>query len=206
MLTIGEILKKEREDKKLILEDIEKGTKIRKKNLEAIEKNEWEKFSSKTYIIGVIKTYGRFLNINQEKLLAVFRREYEKKEEINFKKKIDKKYITPVKQVFRFLIFLVVFIFIIYFSWQLKMYLTPPKVEILNPKESVFKKTDKIELVGKTEKEAIITVNNEKVYPNKDGVFKISIPLNMPSNEVIVEVTGANGRKTIIKKVFKKND
>lgn len=204
MLTIGEILKKERESKNLTLEDIQKNTKIRIKNLAAIEKNEWEKISSKTYIIGIIKTYGRFLNANEEKLLAVFRREYEKKEEINFKKKINKKYITPIKQVFRFLIFLVVFIFIIYFSWQLKMYFTPPKVEILNPKESVFEKTDKIELVGRTEKEAIITINNEKVYPNKDGVFKIAIPLNTPNNEVTIEVTGANGRKTVVKKIFKK--
>jgi hypothetical protein len=84
------------------------------------------------------------------------------------------------------------------------IYFSPPKIEILSPQQSVFKREERIKLVGKTEKEAIVKVNGERVYQNKDAVFEIVIPLINPKNEVIIEVTGANGRKTIIKKIFEK--
>jgi transcriptional regulator with XRE-family HTH domain len=205
MLTIGEILKKEREGKNLTLEEIEKLTKIRKKNLEAIEKNDWRKFPSKTYIVGIIKSYGKFLQLNEDKLIAFFRRQYEKKEEIKFKETVRKTYLTPqTKKIFKILIYLIVMIFSLYFGYQLKIYFSPPRVEIVSPKENIFKKLDRIKLIGKTEKEAIININGERIYQNKDNIFKTSIPLINPKNEVIIEVTGANGRTTIIKKVFEK--
>lgn len=205
MLTIGEILIRERKDRNLTLEEIEKKTKIRKKNLEAIESNNWKKFPSKTYIIGVIKSYAKFLNLDEDKLIAFFRRQYEKKEEIRFKERVSKTYFTPqTKKLLKISIFFILLVFSLYFGYQLIVYFSPPKVEILSPKESVFKREERIKLIGKTEKEAIVNINGERVYQNKDNTFETIIPLINPKNEVIIEVTGANGRKTIIKKIFEK--
>ncbi len=205
MLTIGEILLREREEKNLTLEEIEKKTKIRKKNLEAVEKSDWKKFPSKTYIIGIIKTYGKFLSLNEDKLIAFFRRQYEKNEEIKFKERVNKTHLTPeTKKIFKISVCFILLIFSLYFGHQLVVYFSPPKVEIISPKETVFKRESKIKLIGKTEKEAIITVNGERAYQNKDNVFEITIPLFKQRNEVVIEVIGANGRKTIIKKIFRK--
>lgn len=204
MLTIGEILKSERQNQNLTLDKIENITKIRKKNLQAVENNDWKQFHSKIYIIGVIKSYGNFLGINQEKLLAIFRREYEKKEELKFKNSFKKSYFTPSQSFFRILIFFLVFIFLSYFAYQLILYFSPPYIKIVSPQETVFKQKSKITLIGKTEKESIIMINNERVYQNKDNTFKITIPLTLSKNEVIIEVTGSNGKKTILKKIFKK--
>jgi len=205
MLTIGEILRNERERKGLTLEEIEKKTKIRKKNLLAVERNDWKIFPSKTYIIGIIKSYGKILGLDEEKLIAFFRREYEKKEEIRFKEKVSKAYFTPqAKKILKISILFILLVFCLYFGYQLMIYFSPPKIEILSPQQSVFKREERIKLVGKTEKEAIVKVNGERVYQNKDAVFEIVIPLINPKNEVIIEVTGANGRKTIIKKIFEK--
>lgn len=205
MLTTGEILKEEREKRNLTLADIEKTTRIRKKNLEAIEKNDWENFSSKTYILGIIKSYGKFLHLDEEKLAAFFRREYEKKEEVRFKQKISKSHLTSeTKKMFQRMIAFILLAFFLYFGYQLKIYFSPPKVEIISPKVTVFKREEKITLIGKTEKEAMITVNGERVYQNKDNVFSVTVPLSQSKNEVIIEVIGANGRKTTIKKIFKK--
>lgn len=205
MLTIGEALKSERQKKNLTISEIAGATKIRARRLEAVENNDWRQFPSKTYIVGVIQSYGRFLGLNEEKLLAIFRREYEKKEEVFFQKGIAKKQLRPAAQrVFRGLVFLLIAIFIFYFGYQLKLYFSPPKITIISPKETIIKRKTAIELVVQTEKEAIVIVNGGRVYQNKNNIFKVRIPLTDPETKVIIEVTGANGRKTKLTKVFKK--
>lgn len=207
MLTVGEILKKERERRGLTYDLIEKETKIRKKFIQQIEDNNWQDFPSKTYILGVIKNYGRFLGLSEEKLIPFFRRQYEKQEELRFKKKVSRNYFIPrTKTVLKLTIFFILLIFGLYFGYQLKIYFTPPKVEIISPKITRFKKEEKIKLKGKTEKEAIVYINNQRVFLNDQGIFEFELPLLNPKNEAVIEVTGANGRKTIIKKIFEKEE
>lgn len=205
MLTVGEILKKERNNKNITLEEIEKATKIRKKNLENIEKSNWEAFSSKTYIIGVIKNYANFLDLKEEKLVAFFRREYEKKEEVKFNEGIKDNYLVPQTiRVFRFFLFIIALFFIIYFAYQIKIFFTPPLLEILSPKENQFKNTDKILLIGKTDKDTIINVNNDRVLLKSNNTFEVEIPLYNQKNPVIIEATGPNGKKTTINKIYER--
>ncbi len=203
MLTVGEILKRERLNKKLTIVDIEKATKIRKKNLEAVENEDWKVFSSKTYIIGIIKTYAKFLNLKEDKLVAFFRREYEKKEDLKFNEGIKNNYLIPqIRKFFQKTISLIFIIFVLFFFYQIKLYLTPPNLEIIQPKETLFKNQDKITLIGKTDKETIINVNNERVYLKNDNTFETTISLYNEKNPVIIEAVGANGKKTTISKVY----
>lgn len=205
MITVGDILKKERIKKNFTLEDIEKITKIRKKNLIALEAGDWKKFPSKMYIVGIINTYSQFLSLDSQKLNAFFRREYERKEEINFKTGVDKSKVTPQKKRnFRLLITAVTFVFLCYFGYQVKQYLTPPRVEILEPTRKEFVIEDKVELKGVTQKEVIVFVNGERVYLDKNNIFRTYISLSKAQNKVTIEATGANGRKTVLTREYLK--
>ncbi len=203
MLTVGEILRRERETKGLKLSDIEKKTRVREKFLKALEQNNWDLFSSKIYIEGIIKNYANILDLNQEKLLAFFRREYAKKEEVGFRNKISSKYLTPeTKKYLKFLVVFVFLLFAFYFGFQLKLFLSPPKVEIISPEEQTFTKKDQIEVVGKTQKEAVVTIFENRVYQNNEGIFTYNFPLKPGKNELVIEVVGANGKKTTFKKEY----
>lgn len=205
MLTVGELLKNERVKRQLTIQDVEKKTKIRKKYLDAIERNNWSIFPSKTYIYGVISSYGKLFKLEKEMLLAVFRREYEQKEVIQFKKRVGKKYLTPEAQkIVRRTVFILALLVAIYFGTQLYLYLSPPKVEILSPTKTVFTREEKIELVGKVPNESVVSVNGRQVFADKNNIFTVAIPLTDKKNPVTVEVTGANGKKTVIKKIFEK--
>ncbi|MGB4966548.1 MAG: helix-turn-helix domain-containing protein [Microgenomates group bacterium] len=205
MLTTGQILKKERERLGLTLENVEKATKIRKKSLIDIENGDFKKFASKTYVLGIIRSYGDFLNLDALKLAAFFRREYERTDESSFKQRVGKQELTSNrKRVFGFIIALVLICFGAYFAYQVKLYLTPPQISIISPTKTSYKNEQKIELVGKTEKEASVTVNGERVYTNEEYIFRTFIPLVLKENIVRIEVTGANGRKATITKTFYK--
>ena len=205
MLTIGQILKDARLKRNLTLQEVEKHIKIREKYLKALEENRWEVFPSQVYIIGIIKTYTSFLNLDTEKILAFFRRDYEKKEEINFKRRISSFYLTPdSKRIFAGAIFLIFFTLFFYFAWQFQKLISPPKITFLSPQTRYFFTEKKILIRARVEKETIVNIFGERVYPNHEGIIEYELPLKKGENPLLIELIGSNGKKAIVKEVFYK--
>lgn len=203
MLSVGQILKKAREEKDLKLLDVEKEIRIREKFLQAVEDDNWDFFSSKVYINGIIKNYSRFLGLDEGKMLAFFRRDYEKGEEVKFKTKVASKYLVPeTKKLIKFGFIIIFLIFFIYFSYQLRLSFLPPTLTVISPKQEVFKKEQKIKIEAKTDIEAEINIFGQRVYQDKNGVFQYELPLKKGKNELIIEIIGTNGKKAIIKKTY----
>lgn len=207
MLLVGEILRKTRENKKISLSEVEKQIKIRKTLLDAVEKDQWDFFSSKVYITGIIKNYANFLGLDAKKILAFFRRDYEKQDDVGFKQRISSKYLTSeTKKIAISGLVFIIALFFTYFVYQLKIYFSPPKVEIISPVSTTISKEESIKIKGKTEKESDIKIYGDRVFQNKDGIFEYDFPLKKGKNELVIEVIGANGRKTIIKKDYYRKD
>ncbi|MEO6508357.1 MAG: helix-turn-helix domain-containing protein [Patescibacteria group bacterium] len=203
MLSVGELLSNERIRKNLTLKQVEKEIRIREKMLQAVEDNDWTQFSSKIYITGIIRNYAKYLGLDPNKMLIFFRRDYEKKEEIKFKKSVSQSYLKPeTKKLFYGVLTLIVLIFFAYFTFQLKLFLSPPKVTLLSPTTTHFKNETSVKVLGRTEKDATITILGEKVYPSKDGFFEYIFPLSTKKNNLVVEVIGANGKKAVLQKEF----
>jgi cytoskeleton protein RodZ len=66
--SVGKKLREARTRRKLSLADIEEATKIRGRYLQAIENDEWDQLPSDTYARAFIRTYGRFLGLDGERL------------------------------------------------------------------------------------------------------------------------------------------
>jgi cytoskeletal protein RodZ len=202
MVSLGEIFKTTRIQKKLSLEDVEKRIKVRKKFLEAIEANNWY-FSSRIYVEGIIKNYSQILGLNTQKILAFFRRDYEKKEDIGFRKKIKKSFlVTDREKRFKLFFFVFLLVVLIYFGYQIIKYFSPPKIVILSPTKTTFINEKKIKIVGKTIPGSEINISGNKIYPDKTGKFYFDYPLTDTKNKIIIEVVGPNGRKNSIEKIY----
>lgn len=205
MLSVGSILKNEREKKGLLLSDVEKQIKVREKYLKAIEDENWNYFSSKIYITGILKNYSRVLNLDNKKVLAFFRRDYEKKEEVKFKKKVENSYLTSeTKKFLRIGLVIVTLFFVAYFVLQLKTYFSPPTFTLLFPTVSSFTIEKKVKIVGKVEKDTSVTISGERIYQNKEGIFNYELSLNEGTNKITIILLGANGKKTTIERNFYK--
>ncbi len=207
MTSVGELLKQERVKLGINLDEVEKQIKIRQKFLQAVEENNWNIFTSKIYINGIIKNYSLYLGLDPKKTLAFFRRDYERLETVRFKKKVSSRYLAPETRKLAALALILVFlIFFGYFGYQLKVYFSPPKVTIISPKTEVIKKEDKVKVIGKTEKDASVTIFGDRIFQNKEGVFEYEFPLHKGKNELSIEVVGANGKKSVVKKIFTKQE
>lgn len=197
-LSVGEILVRERKKQQRTLRDVEKATRIRRQYIEALEQNNWDQFESKVYIFGLIKTYAKYLGIHQEKMIAYFRRDYEKKENVQFKKRLEANYFRPEtrKLVLGSVIVLSV-LFFSYFIYQLVLFLSPPEVAIISPEVNIIQNEERITVQAQTERDAEIIIQGDRVFQDEEGIFTYDLPLKPGRNILEIEVTGANGKKTV---------
>lgn len=204
MLTVGDILRTEREKKGLSLQEVEKKIRVRSKFLSAVEKNDWSQFSSNVYISGIVKNYATFLGLDASRALAFFRREYEKKEEgANFKEKLSRKLTISERRRSTVIgLAIVAVLFFGYFGYQMYRYLTPPSITITEPVESVFKRVDKVSIIGRTERESVVTIFGTRVFQDEGGNFHYDYPLKLGKNRLVIKVQGANGKSTTVEREY----
>ena len=73
MASVGTLLKKERDRKKITLDQISQETKIGKKYLLAIEADNYTIFPGETYIIGFIRNYARALEFDPSEVINLYK-------------------------------------------------------------------------------------------------------------------------------------
>lgn len=199
LYTVGDLLHRARKEKNLTLEQVEKLTRVRSKYLQAIEQNKWNIFPSKVYISGIIRTYALFLGIDPEKANAYFRRDYEKRDDVKFRKRLPSlNFLPETKKIVIGAIILIAVFFSAYFGYQLTLYLAPPEIKIVSPDNNIFRNVEKLRIIGETEKDATVTISGDSYFPNEDGRFVYELPMKKGKNSLTIEVTGANGRNSTI--------
>ena len=76
MAFVGEILKKRRESKNISLFDVSKELNISEENLLNFENNYFEKNIDIVFIIGHLRSYCSFLNLNQNEIIELFKEQH----------------------------------------------------------------------------------------------------------------------------------
>ncbi len=76
MELVGEILKKSRERKKVTLFDVSKELKISEEILKNIENNYFQKNINSVFIIGHLRSYCSFLELNNNEIIELFKKQH----------------------------------------------------------------------------------------------------------------------------------
>ena len=111
MELVGQILKKNRESKNLILSDVSKELKIPEEILNNIENNYLQNDIDIVFIIGHVRAYCAFLNLNEVELVDKFKNENLPKENKNFeikRPKVEKNFFISNK-ITSFCLILIIF-------------------------------------------------------------------------------------------------
>src|SRR5487761_1742204 len=82
MIKIGLIFRREREKKGLTIDEVALKTRIKAPFLAALENGDFKTLPSTAYAFGFVRNYARFLDLPEEKTLALFKREYGLEEKI----------------------------------------------------------------------------------------------------------------------------
>ncbi|OGE15139.1 hypothetical protein A3F00_01705 [Candidatus Daviesbacteria bacterium RIFCSPHIGHO2_12_FULL_37_11] len=206
MRTVGQILKEEREKKFYTLDEIEKVTKIRKELLLALENDDYSKLPPSTFVQGFIKSYGKFLGLDKEKLLAIYRREFSDQKNPpkileSFRNPLETSRIilTPAKVLSAIVVTLVI-IFFGYLWYEYRYLVGSPFLEVSTPTDQQNVESQIVTVSGKTIPEAKLTINNQEIETDSNGNFSQELKLSESVNKILVSSTSKFGKTTQVER------
>lgn len=199
MKTIGEILKQARINKNQTISEISEQVKIRPDYLEAIELNQFDKLPSATFVKGFITGFAKSVDVNPEQALAVFRRDFDQNQKGQI---VPRGLVSPINTPSRIwhprtttAVISTVLVLLVgaYFLKQLIFLRQAPEITLYSPDENQTTSAN-IDVVGITDPDATVTINQKPIATNLEGEFKTSLNLSSGPQVIIVVSTDREGR------------
>lgn len=210
-MSLGERLKKARQDSGLSLKKIADQIKVQVKYLERLENGQHDKLPAPVYTRGFLNKYIQILDLPSEEILAQYQKELEiaslsgNKGPLQIPRLHSPKLIITPKTIGLFLVAITVILIVGYLIYQFDYLIAPPKLFIDYPSEDLTINRSDIEISGRSDPTAKLTINGQQVYINKDGKFKQSINLSPGENKLNIEAINRFGKKTgIIRQIIVK--
>jgi cytoskeleton protein RodZ len=205
MKTVGEILKKARRQRKLSRDQIAKKTKIGAKYIKALEENKFKSLPEAAFVKGFIRNYAKAVNLNPEQALAVFRRDYDQDVKgqviprgLTDRELEKRKFWTPRTTVILGLIVLFTAL-ASYVFYQYRLLAAAPPLEVENPREGETVPTT-LTVMGKTDPQATVTINNQQVSLDSNGSFEQALVLLEGTRTITIQATSRSGKSRTLQR------
>lgn len=190
MITAGQVIKNKRESLGKNLNTVCVDTKIQKRFLEYIENDQFDQFDSEIFASGFIKIYSKYLGLDVQKILALYRRstlptkKISKKAQIKTKR--DRFKVSPRSIA---VISLVVFLLSVigYVGYQIYKFQKPPVLTVSQPTNEYVSPDETILVQGTTEGSALVEINGTQTVADDNGEFESEFKLNEGVNSITVK-------------------
>ncbi len=194
MKTVGQTLNLERKKRKLTIENIQKAIKIHPKFIKALEEDDYTVFDGEVHAKGFLRIYADFLGLPIDEMLALWRREHAqhfettglKKDHSRFRALQPSKIVLSPTLLITTLIGVLLLVFFGYLYYQYRHYVGDPQLTITHPDNNQIVTDSVVDITGKTDIDAQIFVNNQKVFLNPDGSFAASVNLKEGINTLSI--------------------
>ncbi|EKE11917.1 MAG: hypothetical protein ACD_14C00074G0002 [uncultured bacterium] len=193
-MTIGEQMKKLREERRLSLSEISKNTRVQVKYLEYLESGDYLKLPAQVYVKGFLRNYAIFMGISGQSLLKQYEREQKIQQNIK-KENIEKKEMRPiifssfvVTPKMMIVVFGIIFVFsgFLYLYKQVNNFISTPRLAIMSPSDGSKVDGRIVRVAGVAEKNAKISINDQSIMVNEKGEFSEDIGLREGLNAITV--------------------
>ncbi len=202
---VGELLKEARLVRGKGLDEISDALKINKNYLKALEEGDWEVFKAEIYIKGFLKNYAKYLGIDEEKALSIYRRERNVDDEVkvlyhgqkdvrdlNLRSfKLTKSSVIVISAVISLVLIIIFFAYQVFVVQQKPpLELTVPVTTLANTGEEIKYDTtsDTVTIEGKLGVGDTLFVNGQQVFTFGLPEFQVSdIKLNEGENKIEIE-------------------
>lgn len=188
----GATLKQARAFKGLSLEQISQKIKIKTAYLEALEENDYANLPSGLYSKSYLKKYAVYLGLNYKQLKSAPASGSDGLNPLSpnnpFSQPLIKrgKLLIFPKIIRNLLVSLVILICCIYLAVYVKKIFFAPLLIISQPEKNLLTTSNSIEVVGQTEAEAEVRINDELVLNNNNGHFSKLVTLKKGLNNIVI--------------------
>lgn len=191
-------LESARLDRELEFQEVCKKTKIPLRYLIAFENEKVEDFPQEPYCSLMVKDYADFLGLNGEEVLCLFRRDYDRRNQIPANRRFWFS-LTP-QLAFTLFVSILAIIFASYLIFEYLKFNRPPRLQVNWPQEY---SQQTVEISGITDPESTVKINESLVIVDREGNFKKNIQISTPEASIVVEAKSPAGVTTKDEKVLK---
>ncbi|HRY76655.1 MAG TPA: helix-turn-helix domain-containing protein [Candidatus Paceibacterota bacterium] len=206
-MTLSEILQKEREAKRLTVEDVNQKTNVPLKYIVALEEADFSNLPAPVYTRGYLKKISQLLNLNEEELWNLFLKERSASKAPTIDTLPQNRFAQPLKwhyvvlKILKSLPVIIITVTVAGFLFiQVKSFWGAPYLKLDNPAIDLATQDESIKVEGLGRPNSYITLNGKEIYLGKDGKFSEEIYLNPGKNEITVAAKSRLGKTTTITK------
>lgn len=208
MIRIGTQFAEERSRQNLTLEEVSKATKIREEFLKAIERGDFKALPSSTYAHGFVRNYAKFLGLPTEKSLAIFRREFDEKKNIEVLPRSfsnPREFVVSRFKLGRSVVLAAIFFVIVgaFLLFQYRSAIFNPSLSVITPLENQTLGSLTVEVRGKTDPDVTLTIDDEQVSLDANGNFKKKITVFPGDSSINFRAENRFGKVTNLKRDIK---
>lgn len=197
---VGKRLTEARIAQKKTIDDVSTELRIPKRQILALEQEDYSAFSAELYTRGAYTSYAKYLGVySAGDLRAVLR------SLVSVRTRVPLRLLSPDRLLSRLLnprlviIVAVVCIALLvggYIAWQVESFWKLPELSITSPVDHVIQ-SDKVDVQGKTEARVKVTINDQQVLLQPDNSFSAQLTLHKGINQVRIQVVNASGRENV---------
>lgn len=211
--TLGEQLKKIRSEGRITLMEISRETKVPIRYLTMIEESDYDSLPPDVYVKGFLRNYAEYLGVDSKKLIELYQREKDIKNNLTKSEnsgsapksvRVPHFVITP-KIITAAAISLVVLGGFLFLYKEIGRFAAVPRLAITEPLGDEAIEGNSIEVIGFTDQDAKLTINDQSILVNDSGEFRESILLQEGLNAITISATNRFG-KNVSKKINIKSD
>ena len=200
--TLGEQLKKIRSEGRVTLSEVSRDTKIPMKYLTMIEEDDFEKLPPDVYVKGFLRSYGEYLGIEPRKLIELYQREKDIKNNLNPEGKLPviqknskvAKFVVTPKMITAFVVAMVLIGGFYYIYRQVGRFAAVPRLVVAEPASDQSVDGNSVVIAGFTDPDDKLTVNGQPVLVSDKGAFRENIILQSGINPINIEATNNFGK------------
>lgn len=203
-MTLGQRLKKARENAGLTQRKFAEMSKIQIRYLEFLEEGRYEKLPAFVYVRGFLKKYSEMLNLSFDEILKLFQYERaalrlnQKQEFLPLPSLASPKIIITPKKL-KWLAVAVALIAILgYFIYQLDFLIASPKLILEYPSQDITIRASSVKIFGQAEYSVKLTINGEQIFVDNEGRFSQEINLNPGLNVLKINAINRFGKTSEI--------
>ncbi len=207
--TLGERLRKVREEANISLKEAAEATQISKDYLAALEDGNYSHLPGPVYIESFLKKYATFLKVSSDFVLELYDQQEKKVLQHGFKSNfftpkssVPKLIITP-KLNRSIIIGMIITACLVYVGFEISNIFSPPDLIVLAPEDLLTVQQTTIVVSGSTMPEALLTINGKEVILEPNGSFSASVNLTEGINEIKISAAKEHSKEmTVVRRVL----
>jgi len=205
-MTLGEKLKKFRNDRRLGLNDISRVTKIPFKYLQYLEDGMYEKLPADVYVKGFLRNYAEVLGLDEHIFVRLFEKEKGINKNLRKQNGIVEEKVKPLnissfvvtpKIMATTAITILILAGVFYLYSEFGSFSDNPRLVILSPEKNYSTSGNSVVIEGVTDADGKIFINNQPVLVDENGKFRESLIVQSGTSAINIRAVNKFEKETL---------